>query len=120
MRVGCPSKQPQAPRAVDDAALRIRIATAEARRAAGIDELIEVAHSTDMHARELAVRGLGRSGGGKARAALEQALDDKASRVVAAACLAIGVAASLDEDPAWEPGEKLVAALQRGPEVQLA
>jgi cyclophilin family peptidyl-prolyl cis-trans isomerase/HEAT repeat protein len=94
---GCPSTRPEAPKPVDDTALRIRIAQAEVRRAGGVAELLELAATKDVHARELALRGLGRSGDAKAYAALEQALVDPEPRVVAAAAAAIGVAASLDD-----------------------
>jgi cyclophilin family peptidyl-prolyl cis-trans isomerase len=117
LSVGCPSKQPEAPRADDDSALRVRIAHAEARRAAGVDELLELAQPThDMRVRELALRGLGRVGGDKAIAALEAALDDQDVRIVAAACFAIGVLGSLDDNPKWQPGGKLLlSALPRTP-----
>jgi cyclophilin family peptidyl-prolyl cis-trans isomerase/HEAT repeat protein len=112
--VGCPSKQPEAPRAPEDTALRIRIANAEARRSGGVDELVQLATTGDTHQRELALRGLGRVGLAKARAALEQSLDDKDPRIVTAALYAIGVAAALDEDVKWNSA-KLVAALPRAP-----
>ncbi|HEX5059474.1 MAG TPA: peptidylprolyl isomerase [Kofleriaceae bacterium] len=113
--VGCPSKQPEAPHSPEDTALRIRIAQAEAHRAAGVDELVQLATSGDVHQRELALRGLGRVGGDKARATLEASLADKDPKVVAAACYAIGVAAALDEPPDWKPGGKLVAVLAVAP-----
>jgi cyclophilin family peptidyl-prolyl cis-trans isomerase/HEAT repeat protein len=112
--VGCPSRQPEAPRAVDDTALRIRIAQAEARRAGGVDDLAQLSRAGDIHQRELALRGLGRVGGGKAIAALEEALADQDRRIVAAALYAIGVAASLDEDAKWNVA-KLVAQLSHAP-----
>ncbi len=114
--VGCPSKQPEAPRAPEDAALRVRIAQAEARRAGGIDELAQLASSSDVHARELALRGLGRSGGDKALATLEAAVGDREPRVVVAALGAIGVAASLDDlSPEIQArlGATVIATLQR-------
>ncbi|HEY5952130.1 MAG TPA: peptidylprolyl isomerase [Kofleriaceae bacterium] len=113
--VGCPSKQPEAPRVPDDSALRVRIAQAEARRAGGVDELVELAATGDVHARTLALRGLGRVGGDKAHAALEAAVDDKDPKIVEAALYAIGVAAALDDDTKWNPSSKLVAALARAP-----
>lgn len=91
--LGCPSKQPEAPKRVDDSALRIRIAQAEVRR--DIAELTMLATSTDVHARELALRGLGRSGSGYE--VLEAALADPDPRIVASAAAAIGLAASLDD-----------------------
>lgn len=95
---GCPSKQPEAPKPVaDDSALRIRVAQAEVRR--DIAELTTMATSTDVHARELALRGLGRSGDAKSYATLEAALGDPDPRIVAAAAAAIGLAASLDDKP---------------------
>ena len=96
---GCPSKQPEAPRpvAAADSGLRIRIAQAEVRRGAGLAELRELATSTDPHARELALRGLGRSGLAEAIPTLLAALADPEPRVVIAAATAIGVLASLDE-----------------------
>jgi len=111
--VGCPSKQPQAPHtAVDDAALRIRIAHAEARRAGGVAELSQLAASGDTRARELALRGLGRIGTPPAIAALEAALADREPRVVTAAATALGVAAALHEDAKID-GAKLVPLLAR-------
>jgi cyclophilin family peptidyl-prolyl cis-trans isomerase/HEAT repeat protein len=106
---GCPSHGPAAPKAPDDAPLRIRVAQAEVKRAAGVAELLALAADKDVHTRELALRGLGRSGDAKAYAALEQALTDPEPRVVAAAAAAIGVAASLDDKPLSSAA--LVAAL---------
>lgn len=96
---GCPSKQPAAPKpaVADDSALRIRIAQAEVRR--DIAELTTLATSSDVHARELALRGLGRSGDAKGYEVLEAALADPDPRVVASAAAAIGLAASLDDKP---------------------
>lgn len=113
--VGCPSTRPEPPRTPDDTPLRVRVAQAEARRDGGVEELVTLAASNDVHARELALRGLGRVGGPHARGALEQAIDDKDPRVVAAALSAIGVAASLDEDLAWQPSGQIVAALAVAP-----
>ena len=113
--LGCPSKQPEAPRAVDDTALRVRVANAEARRGGGAAELVELATSSDVHARELALRGLGRIGGAQARTALETALVDPEPRVVAGALAGIGLAMSLDEDPQWNPSDKLVALIEKYP-----
>jgi cyclophilin family peptidyl-prolyl cis-trans isomerase/HEAT repeat protein len=102
---GCQSsKPPVSPRAaVDDSPLRIRVAHAEARRVDGLVELAELATSNDVHARELALRGLGRTGGEKAMAILERALDDGEPRVVAAAFAAIGISGSIDDKLAWKP-----------------
>lgn len=100
LSTGCPSSKlatPEGPRAVDDRPLRIRVAQAEGKRAGGIAELRELAGSTDVRARELALRGLGRSGGAEAIATLEAALADPEPRVVAAALTAIGVFAAIDE-----------------------
>ncbi|HUS27806.1 MAG TPA: HEAT repeat domain-containing protein [Kofleriaceae bacterium] len=96
---GCPSHTPVAPKSPDDTALRIRVAQAEVKRADGVAELLALAGDKDVHARELALRGLGRSGDAKAYAALELALRDPEPRVIAAAAAAIGVAASLDDKP---------------------
>jgi cyclophilin family peptidyl-prolyl cis-trans isomerase/HEAT repeat protein len=97
--LGCPSKQPEAPKpaVADDSALRIRIAQAEVRR--DIAELTTLATSSDAHARKLALRGLGRSGDAKGYEVLEAALGDPDPRVVASAAAAIGLAASLDDKP---------------------
>ncbi len=108
--VGCPTPRPEAPRAGDDTSLRVRIAQAEARRAAGIDELAQLAAGTDVHTRELALRGLGRSGDERANAILERALGDDDPRVVAAALSAIGVAAALDE-PSPDEATRLEALI---------
>jgi cyclophilin family peptidyl-prolyl cis-trans isomerase/HEAT repeat protein len=96
---GCPSRGPVAPKAPDDTPLRIRVAQDEVKRGQGVADLLALAADKDVHARELALRGLGRSGDPKAYAALEQALGDPEPRVVAAAAAAIGVAASLDDKP---------------------
>lgn len=106
---GCPSKQPEAPKpaVADDSALRIRIAQAEVRRDTA--ELTTLATSTDAHTRELALRGLGRSGDPKGYEMLEAALGDPDPRVVASAAAALGLAASLDDKPL--SSSALVAAL---------
>jgi cyclophilin family peptidyl-prolyl cis-trans isomerase/HEAT repeat protein len=90
----CPS--PRVPRPIDDAALRVRVAQAEARRGAGIAELVALAHGDDPHARALALRGLGRIGGPAALAAIEPAVRDPDPSVAAAAWDAIAVAGALD------------------------
>jgi cyclophilin family peptidyl-prolyl cis-trans isomerase/HEAT repeat protein len=109
---GCPSKQPEAPRPghANDAALRIRVAQLEVKRAAGVAELRELATSKDVHARELALRALGRTGGDAAIATLQAALSDAEPRVVIAAATALGVRASLDEETKLDT-TKLVALL---------
>src|SRR5262245_51995272 len=94
---GCPSKTPETPKQPDDTVLRIRIARAEARRAVGVPELVDIATTGDTHAKELAVRGLGRIGGKAAIDALERATRDRDPEVIAAALEAIGVLGSLDD-----------------------
>jgi cyclophilin family peptidyl-prolyl cis-trans isomerase/HEAT repeat protein len=95
----CGGKPPAAPRpaVAADAALRIRIARLEAKRAGGLEELAELAARGAPPERLLALRALGRIGGTRALEALRGALGDGDSSVVAAAAGAIGVAASLDE-----------------------
>jgi cyclophilin family peptidyl-prolyl cis-trans isomerase len=118
--VGCPSTRPETPRGGDDTALRVRVAHAEARQ--DVKQLVELAQSTDVHARELALRGLGRVRGEQAMQALERALDDREPRVVASALAAIGVAGSLDElDAAVQArlSPKLVGALARDTQLAL-
>ena len=98
----CPSSrparpiEPQPPAQADDRELRIRVARAEARRAGGVAELVQLAQSPDVHARVLAVRGLGRIG---SMDAVTRALGDASPEVVDAALDAIGVAGSLDDPP---------------------
>ncbi len=92
----CPSST-QTPRPPDDRPLRIQVAQAEARRGGGIAELRDLVTHGDGHARELAVRGLGRIGGPQALDALVAALADGDPHVAAAAIDAIGIAAALDE-----------------------
>jgi cyclophilin family peptidyl-prolyl cis-trans isomerase/HEAT repeat protein len=119
---GCPSKQPAAPRAVDanDAALRIRVARLEVRRAAGVAELRELATSKDVHARELALRALGRTGGVDAIATLQAALSDAEPRVVMAAATAIGVRAALDEETKLDTTKLIVLLTHPDRGVRLA
>src|SRR5688500_828249 len=107
--LGCPSKQPEAPKRADDSALRIRIAQAEVR--SDIAELTTLATSSDPHTRELALRGLGRSGNAQGYATLEAALADPDPRIVASAAAALGIAASLDDKPLASAA--LVAALAK-------
>lgn len=116
--VGCQSTRPEPPRSLEDTALRVRVAHAEARRGDAVAELVELARSTDVHARELALRGLGRTGGAQAIDVLERALADHEPRVTAAALGAIGIAASLDDldaDTMARLSPMLVAALSRAP-----
>ena len=66
----CPSGPagPSHPGAVDatEVAVRIRVARAEARRAGGVAELVELAGHGAKRERLLALRGLGRIGGATA------------------------------------------------------
>lgn len=96
---GCPSTAPGPvqPGVADDTALRLRVARAEATRAAGVAELIDLAARGDVHAKELALRGLGRIGGDEALAVLLAATKDASPRVATAAFAALGIAASLDD-----------------------
>ncbi|HEU0034809.1 MAG TPA: peptidylprolyl isomerase [Kofleriaceae bacterium] len=111
---GKPS-EPAKPTAPDDRALRVRIAHAEARRAAGLDELLELAKHGTTPERVLALRGLGRVGGPRALDALIGALRDPDPEILGAAGSAIGVLASLDESDAGTPAltRALVDALPR-------
>jgi cyclophilin family peptidyl-prolyl cis-trans isomerase/HEAT repeat protein len=110
---GCPSTRlPDSPSVADDRALRVRIAHAEARRARGVAELVELATGRDDHARELALRALGRTGGTQAIATLEAAATDAQPGVVVAALSAIGVLAALDDSITLKD-DLLVAALAR-------
>ncbi|MBV8763170.1 MAG: peptidylprolyl isomerase [Deltaproteobacteria bacterium] len=100
----CPSSRPARPTEpppaqADDRELRIRVARAEARRAGGVAELIELAKSPDVHTRVLALRGLGRIDTSEAMSALMDALYDPNGDVQVAAVDAIGVAGSLDDPP---------------------
>jgi peptidyl-prolyl cis-trans isomerase B (cyclophilin B) len=116
MLAGCPApaRPAQPPEtAAADVALRIRIARAEARRAGGTAELVELARRGDKPARLLALRGLGRIGAPGA-VALDAALGDPDPDVVGAAAAAIGVAASLDDDRDLGASDALVRALPRG------
>jgi len=123
----CPSPgAPAAPVPPDDTPLRIRIAQAEARRAAGVTELVELAARGEVPQRLLALRGLGRigltgvpgqAGGGPAIAALTAALGDPDPAVVDAAAAALGLAAALDDGDlgaAEALTDALIAALPRG------
>lgn len=98
--LGCPGKsgEVEAPRRIDDTALRIRIAQAEARRGDGVAELLELTKERDKNTRLLALRGLGRIGGVKALLQVAVALNDPDPEIIAGAAAAIGVAMSLDEE----------------------
>ncbi|MDB4960239.1 MAG: uncharacterized protein JWP01_238 [Myxococcales bacterium] len=111
----CPSRTPlsKLPEPADDHALRLRVAHAEARRGAGVTELVELAGHGEPAERVLAVRGLGRIGGPKATEALRALLTDHDAGVITAAASAIGVAALLDEpEPSAELTKELLAALE--------
>jgi cyclophilin family peptidyl-prolyl cis-trans isomerase len=97
--LACSGKPPEAPRPAlaADTALRIRIARAEARRGAGLAELVELAARGAPPERRLALRALGRIGGAQALEVLRGALADADAGIAAAAAGALGVAASLDE-----------------------
>ena len=134
--LACPAGtgKPTGPAPADDAALRIRVAQAEARRAGGVDELVQLAAHGAKHERLLALRGLGRigltgltgapggtggtrgvgaPGGAGPIAILVGALGDRDPDVVGTAAGALGVAASLDDD-ALAVTDALIAALPRG------
>lgn len=117
--LGCQSSKPPVsprPATVDDSALRIRVARAEARRAGGVAELVELATGNDVHARELALRGLGRIGGEKAIETIEAAFADRDPRVVAAAFAAMGLRGALDDKLDWD-GRAAVQAIVAGDDV---
>lgn len=100
LAAGCPSSTPSPVEPVapfDDTALRIRVARDEAMRAAGVDDLVDLAEKGDVHARELALRGLGRIGGDTSLRVLLAAIADPAPRIETAAFAALGLAASLDD-----------------------
>jgi cyclophilin family peptidyl-prolyl cis-trans isomerase/HEAT repeat protein len=100
----------------DDRAVRVQIARAEAKRAGGVAELVDLVRTGDVDTRVLAVRGLGRIGGCEPLHALDQALTDREPRVVAEAIGALGVAFALDEKPEYVPidnvTQKIVAAMK--------
>jgi len=118
--IGCPAPAPPAPpRHPDDAALRIRVAQAEVKRAGGVAELADLARRGKTPERVLALRGLGRigaTGGDQPREVLLAALQDADAAVVEAAAGALGVAASLDDSQAGAEAvtTALLAALPRG------
>ncbi|MBA3457872.1 MAG: peptidylprolyl isomerase, partial [Deltaproteobacteria bacterium] len=112
----CPPRSPPSklPEAMDDRAVRIRIAQAEAKRGAGLTELVELATHGEPAERLLALRGLGRVGGIKALETLRVALRGSDPTIAAAAASAIGVLASLDEpESSPELTKELIAALGR-------
>ncbi len=103
MCIACPATRPKPEliRPVDDRALRIEVARAEVEREAGVADLVELLDHGDPHARELAARGLGRSGGARALAALDRARS--AGSAASAVTGAIGIAGALgDPDATWE------------------
>src|SRR5262245_27930524 len=132
----CPAatRTPPKPPHDDEAPLRLRVASAEARRAGGVAELVDLgglgglggpggpgglagrAGHAGKRERLLALRGLGRigaTGGAQVIATLIAALRDGDPEVVGAAASAIGVAASLD-DGELGATDALIAALPRG------
>lgn len=142
--IACPSSAPRpvGPAPTPDIPLRIRVAQAEARRAGGTAELIELASRGDKPQRVLALRGLGRIGtigapgapgapaptgaadptgpasppraaAAPAISALIAALGDRDPEIVGAAAMALGVAASLDDSELGVTAA-LLAALPRG------
>lgn len=96
---------------VDDVPLRVRVAQLEVKREDSIRELVDLAKGSDRHARDLAIRALGRIGG-KATASLRALLSDPDAHAVAMAMSAIGVARELDDRTVAE-GEPIVGELQR-------
>jgi len=114
----CPAatRTPPKPPQTDEVPLRLRVASAEARRAGGVAELVDLAGRGGKPERLLALRGLGRigaTGGARVIATLVAALGDGDPDVVGAAASAIGVAASLD-DGELGATDALIAALPRG------
>ncbi|MFN0251812.1 MAG: peptidylprolyl isomerase [Kofleriaceae bacterium] len=117
--VACPGPAPIPPKPIDDTPIRIRIATAEAKRGDGVGELVERATRGAANERVLALRGLGRSGGARARAHLARVLADGDPAIVAAAASAYGLLGSLDElsvDATTRATTALLAALERVPD----
>ncbi|HEU4734887.1 MAG TPA: peptidylprolyl isomerase [Kofleriaceae bacterium] len=108
-----------------DAALRIRIAQDEARRAGGVADLAPLATHGAKQERLLALRALGRigltgvngaagvTGDVRTIAILVTALGDPDPEVIGAAAGAIGVAASLDDGDLGAT-DALIAAAPRG------
>jgi len=98
LAAGCPSHGPASyPTPVDDTAVRIQIARAEVKRAAGVAELEKLVTTGTPATKMLALRGLGRIGGDAAVAIVKAHLSDADANVATAAFAAIGVAASLDD-----------------------
>lgn len=117
----CPGSNPppKPPAPVDEAPVRIRIAQAEAKRGDGVTELVELAAHGSPLERALALRGLGRIGGARARVQIERALGDGDPAIVTVAASAYGLLASLDElTPAATSTATtaLVAAIPRVPD----
>lgn len=113
---GCPASNTptKIPEAVDDTAVRIRVAQAEARRADGVVDLVELAAHGEESERLLALRGLGRVGGTRALEVLRKALQDPNRSIVIAAASAIGVMTQLDEpEPSADLTRELLSALER-------
>ncbi len=112
---GCPGskRDPREPEPrIDDTAMRIRIANAEARRGGGLTELGDLARHGAKHERLLALRGLGRTGGARAIEILRATLADPDPELIAAAAAAIGLTASLDDED-LAITDALVVALPR-------
>ncbi len=87
------------PKPIDDTPLRLRVAQDEAKRADGVADLLTLARGTKAE-RVLALRGLGRIGGPQATQALIDIVTlEKDPDVLGAAASALGLSASLDDDP---------------------
>ena len=122
---GCPSHGPVYPSGDDDAAsaadaaLHVKVAELEAKRAAGVSGLVEMVHGGDAAARKLALRGLGRIGGNDAVGVLDEVMARGEGSALADAIAARGVAAALDEpadagnDEREAVGAKIAAAMVR-------
>ncbi len=87
---------------------QIAVLTAEARRGAGLPELLRYASTGSVGERRLAIRALGRVGGPAAVTALRGHLDDRDDWIATSAAAALGVVAALDEP---EPSDALNDAL---------
>jgi len=118
--LGCPQRPPATPTSpsADDTAVALRVAAAEARRADGVAELVDLALHGTPRERRLALRGLGRIGGPQAVATLREVFRGADIELAALAAVALGVAASLDDesyltsaDVARVPREPAQAAL---------
>ena len=113
--IACSSKSPaplSPPKPIDDRAVRIKVAYAEARRGGGIAELVDLATHGAKHERILALRGLGRISGATSITALRTALEDRDRDIVAAAAAGIGLAASLDDED-FKVTDALLAAQRK-------